>query len=121
MSDFDQMGLIVDWLDACRAGDLGGLLELYADDAEVECECNGTRLYRGRDEIGAFWGPKLHIFTSAGLGLEQLDPTTGGVELEYSIAGSLRVRARFGFSAKGKIDRTWCEPARQQRPDGCAC
>ena len=119
MSDFDQMGLVVDWLDACRKGDLSALLDLYADDAQVECECDGTRLYRGRDEIGAYWGPKLHVFSSAGFGLEEIGPTTSGVELEYSVAGSLRVRAKFGFSAEGKIYRTMCEPGLQDRSQGC--
>lgn len=121
MSNFDQMGLIVDWLDACRTGDLCALLDLYADDARVECECDGMRLYRGRDEIGAYWRPKLHVFTSAGLGLEEIGPTANGIELEYSIASSLRVRAQFGFSAEGKIDRTRCEPARQQLSEACVC
>ena len=119
VSDFDQMGVIVDWLDACRKGDLGALLDLYADDAQVECGCDGKRLYRGRDEIGAYWEPKLYIFSAAGFGLEELGPTAGGIELEYSIAGSLRVRAQFGFSPEGKIDRTQCEPGRQERSQGC--
>jgi len=115
VSDFDQMGLVVDWLDACRRGDLGTLLDLYADDAQIECCCDGKRLYRGRDEIGAYWGPKLHAFSSAGFGLEEIGPTAGGVELEYSIAGSLRIRAQFGFSPEGKIYRTQCLPGRQKQ------
>ena len=120
MSDFDQIGLIVDWLDACRKGDLGALLDLYADDAQVECGCDGTRLYRGRDEIGTYWKPKLYVFSSAGFGLEEIAPTASGVELEYSIAGALRVHAQFRFSAEGKINRTRCEPARRQLSRGCA-
>ena len=37
--DFDQVALVVDWLDACRNRDLAALLDLYADDAMFECGC----------------------------------------------------------------------------------
>src|SRR5262245_39857958 len=115
------MGIVVDWLDACRKGELRMLLDLYADDAELECRCNGSRLYRGRSGLEAYWGPLLGAFVSAGLRLEEISPAPQGVELEYSIAGSLRIRAVFGFSADGKIFHTRCGPARQD-PAGCrAC
>lgn len=121
MSDFDQMGVVVDWLDACRKGDLRTLLDLYADDASLECRCDGTHLYRGRTEIEAYWRPRLDGFASAGFGLEEISPAAQGVELEYSIAGSLRIRAVFGFSAGGKIFRTICEPSPRNPREGCAC
>ncbi|GGI29992.1 nuclear transport factor 2 family protein [Bradyrhizobium guangdongense] len=121
MSDFDQMGLVVDWVDACRRGDLATLLDLYADDAELKCTCNGTRLYRGRSALEAYWGPKLSAFSSAGFGLEEIHPAQNGVDLEYSIAGSLRIRASFRFSADGKIHGTLCEPAQQDAHQGCVC
>ena len=121
MSDFDQMGLVVDWVDACRKGDLAMLLDLYADDAELECTCNGTRRYRGRRELETYWGPKLSAFSSAGFGLEEIHPAQSGIDLEYSVAGALRVRASFRFSAEGKIYSTLCEPALQDSHDCCAC
>lgn len=121
MSDFDQMGLVVDWVDACRRGDLTTLLDLYADDAELTCTCNGTRRYRGRSELESYWGPKLSAFSSAGFGLEEIHPAHNGVDLEYSIAGSLRIRASFRFSADGKIHGTLCEPALQDAHPGCVC
>ncbi|MBW7974993.1 nuclear transport factor 2 family protein [Bradyrhizobium sp. BR 10289] len=122
MSDFDQMGIVIDWVDACRKGDLATLLDLYADDAEVECSCNGPHFsYRGRRELETYWGPRLSAFASAGFGLEEINPAPDGVDLEYSIAGSLRVRASFRFSAEGKIHSTLCRPSRQNSHDGCAC
>jgi ketosteroid isomerase-like protein len=121
VNDFDQMGVVVDWLDACRSGDLTALLDLYADDAQLECACDDTCLWRGRDELAAYWRPKLDAFVSAGFGLEEIGPTPDGVELEYSVAGSLRIRALFGFSPNGKIFRTRCGPARQNPPDCAAC
>lgn len=121
MSDFDQMGIIVDWVDACRKGDLATLLDLYADDAQLECTCNGTRRYRGRSEIEAYWQPQLSAFSSAGFGLEELHPARHGIDLEYSVAGALRIQASFRFSPDGKIRSTLCEPARQNAHDCCAC
>ena len=121
MRDFDQMGLVVDWVDACRKGDLAMLLDLYADDAELECTCNGTRLYRGRRELETYWGPKLSAFSSAGFGLEEIHPAQNGIDLEYSVAGALRVRASFRFSPEGKIYSTLCEPAQQGSYDCGAC
>ncbi|MDH6257012.1 nuclear transport factor 2 family protein [Bradyrhizobium sp. BR13661] len=121
MSDFDHMGLVVDWVDACRKGDLATLLDLYADDGEVECSCNGTQRYRGRRELETYWGPKLNAFSSAGFGLEEIHPAPNGIDLEYSVAGALRVRASFRFSAEGKIYSTLCEPAQQGSHDCCAC
>lgn len=121
MRDFDQMGIIVDWMDACRKGDLATLLDLYADDGKVECSCNGTHLYRGRHELETYWGPKLGAFSSAGFGLEEIHPAQNGIDLEYSIAGALRIRASFRFSAEGKIHSTLCEPAPQGSHDCAAC
>ncbi|MDN5003230.1 nuclear transport factor 2 family protein [Bradyrhizobium sp. GCM10027634] len=115
MRDFDQMGVVVDWVDACRTGDLATLLDLYSDDAELECTCNGTRFYRGRSELKSYWGPKLSAFSSAGFRLEEIDPAPNGVDLEYSVAGALRIRASFRFSAEGKIHSTLCAPAQQAR------
>ena len=121
MSNIDQMGIVVDWVDACRKGDLGTLLDLYADNAEVECSCNGTRYYRGRHELETYWGPRLNTFSSAGFGLEEIRPVPQGIDLEYSVAGALRIRASFRFSPEGKIHSTLCEPARQAPHGGCAC
>jgi ketosteroid isomerase-like protein len=121
VSDFDQMGVVVDWVDACRRGDLATLLDLYADDAELECMCNGTHRYRGRSELENYWAPRLGAFSSAGFGLEEINPASHGVDLEYSVAGALRIRASFRFSADGKIYSTLCAPARQSAHHGCAC
>ena len=122
MRDFDQMGLVVDWVDACRKGDLATLLDLYADDAEVECTCNGTQfLYRGRRELETYWGPRLSAFSSAGFGLEEINPVPNGIDLEYSVAGALRIHASFRFSPEGKIYSTLCVPARQGSHNCGAC
>jgi len=43
--DFDQIAVVVDWLDACRRRDLEALLELYADGASAVCDCSGMQLH----------------------------------------------------------------------------
>lgn len=121
MNDIDQMGIVVDWVDACRKGDLASLLDLYADDAQLECTCNGTQHYRGRRELETYWAPRLSAFSSAGFGLEEINPVPHGIDLEYSVAGALRVHASFRFSAEGKIFSTLCTPSRKNSHDGCAC
>ncbi|WP_339028824.1 nuclear transport factor 2 family protein [Bradyrhizobium symbiodeficiens] len=121
MSDFDQMGIVVDWVDACRKGDLTTLLDLYADDAELECICSGSRRHRGRSEIEGYWSPRISAFSSAGFRLEEIHPAPDGVDLEYSVAGALRIRASFRFCPEGKIRSMLCEPARQTAQIGRAC
>jgi hypothetical protein len=121
VSDFDQMGVVVDWVDACRNGDLAMLLDLYADDAQLECTCNGSQRYRGRSELEAYWRPRLDAFSLAGFGLEEISPAPQGVDLEYSVAGALRIRASFRFSPEGKIYSTLCGPARQSSHNCGAC
>jgi hypothetical protein len=42
---FDAIGVVVDWIDACKQRRRGALLDFYADDATVEC-CEGLYLRR---------------------------------------------------------------------------
>jgi hypothetical protein len=44
LDGFDPVAAVVDWLDACRARNLDALLDLYADDATLECKCEGKIL-----------------------------------------------------------------------------
>lgn len=115
------MAIIIDWVDACRKGDLTALLELYAIDAQLECACNGVQHCHGRRELESYWQPRLTAYPTAGFALEEIHPVPHGIDLEYSVAGSLRIRASFRFSPDGKIASTRCEPAGQNPHDGCAC
>ena len=49
---FDPQAIVVDWLDACRTGELDALLNLYDDRATLECDCEGVSL-TGRNSIAA--------------------------------------------------------------------
>ena len=116
--DFDQVALVVDWLDACRNRDLAALLDLYADDAKLECQCGEVEVSEGRAELESYWRPRLNALVPTAFGLEEIEPTPDGVQLDYVSHEGLRVRMIFSFTTDGKILRTHCAPFSQpSRPD----
>ena len=70
--DFDQIALVVDWLDACRNRDLATLLDLYADDATLECRCGEAKVSEGRAELESYWRPRLDARAPTAFGLEEI-------------------------------------------------
>ena len=109
--NFDQIAIVVDWLDACRARDLEALLDLYAHDASLECACNEPKLFHGRVELASYWRPRLESFSPTAFGLVEITPAAGGVVLDsFSFEGK-PVRVFFTFDDNGKIRRTSCEPS----------
>lgn len=54
---FDSIGIVVDWIDACKGRRLSALVDLYEATATVECCERGT--FRGRVEIMRYWTAKL--------------------------------------------------------------
>ena len=121
--DFDQVALVVDWLDACRNRDLAALLDLYADDAMFECGCGEVGLREGRAELEAYWQPRLDALAPTAFGLEEITPTADGVVLDYLSYEGKPVRIAFTFTPDGKIRQTACAPtsrATQQEVAGAA-
>jgi hypothetical protein len=106
--DFDQIAVVVDWLDACRKRDLEALLDLCAPDASVECQCSGTQFHQGGAALEAYWRPLLNDLDPTAYNLQEIAPITDGVELDYLNAGGKTVRVFFRFSADGKIARMRC-------------
>jgi ketosteroid isomerase-like protein len=111
--DFDQMALVVDWLDACRNRDLTALLDLYADDATLECRCGGAKVSEGRAELQSYWRPRLDALAPTAFELEEIFPTAEGVVLDYLSHEGKPVRIAFTFSRDARILRTACAPAGQ--------
>ena len=111
--DFDQIALVVDWLDACRNRDLVALLDLYADDATLECRCGGAKVSEGRAGLESYWRPRLNTIASTAFGLEEITPTTEGVVLDYLSYEGKPVRIAFTFSRDAKIQRSACLPMEQ--------
>ncbi|XIA65318.1 YybH family protein [Bradyrhizobium sp. TZ2] len=108
--DFDQVAVVVDWLDACRNRDLAALLGLYADDATFECACGEVKLREGRPELESYWRPRLDALAPTAFGLEEITPTTEGVVLDYLSYEGKPVRIAFTFTSDGKIRQTACAP-----------
>ncbi|MBT1514992.1 nuclear transport factor 2 family protein [Bradyrhizobium sp. SRL28] len=105
------MALVVDWLDACRNRDLATLLDLYADDATLECRCGRVKVSEGRAELESYWRPRLGVLAPTAFELEEITPTAEGVVLDYLSHEGKPVRIAFTFSRDAKIQRTACAPA----------
>ncbi|WP_454633714.1 nuclear transport factor 2 family protein [Bradyrhizobium cenepequi] len=105
---FDAVAIAVDWLDACRQRRLSDVLELYDDDATVDC-CEGGR-FEGRHALRAYWNLRLSNQDSGAFEIEAILPETRGVYLEYRDCGGQAFRMRFRFNDAGKIVHTACGP-----------
>ena len=79
--EFDPIGIVVDWIDACRHRQLSTLVELYDAAAVVDC-CEGGR-FRGRAEVERYWRPKLIGSGPSAFEIDALMPEVGGVSLDY--------------------------------------
>ena len=107
VNDFDQVALVVDWLDACRNRDLTTLLDLHADDATLECRCDGVKV-SGRAELETYWRPRLQALAPNAFGLEEITPTAECVVLDYLSHDGKPVRIAFSFSRDARIQRAAC-------------
>ena len=107
-NDFDQIAIVVDWLDACRARDLEGLLDLYAHDASLECACDDRRIFHGRADLASYWRPRLDAFSPIAFEMDEITPDAEGVLLDYISFQGKAVRIFFVFDAAGKIVQTRC-------------
>jgi ketosteroid isomerase-like protein len=109
--DFDQIAIVVDWLDACRARDLEALLDLYAQDASLECACDERKVFQGRADVASYWRPRLGDSSPTAFGLDEITPEAEGVVLDYISFEGKPVRIHFTFNGEGKIQQTRCEPS----------
>jgi ketosteroid isomerase-like protein len=107
-NDFDNVAVVVDWLDACRSGSPDALLDLYADDAVLEVPHEGIAI-SGRSQLAAYWAAKLSAPASGAFALDQIMPVADGVMLDHSDADGRTVRTVFTFGASGRISRSRSE------------
>jgi len=102
---FDALAVAVDWLDAYRAARLDTILDLYDDNASVECGCGGQKVIVGKAALREYW---IKCFAEkSDLELDDIEPAGDGVALAY-LGHEGRVRVVFSFTAAGKIIRTHC-------------
>jgi len=108
MSSVDLMGIAIDWLDAYRAGDLF-IVDCYADDASLQCECGGKKELRGTDAITAYWHQRL-VENPAG---ELIDLQWNGsdVVIDFRVPDGI-VQATLTFDADGALLHSRCGPLR---------
>ncbi|MCS3932054.1 ketosteroid isomerase-like protein [Bradyrhizobium elkanii] len=107
-TDFDPVGVVIDWLDACRQRRLADLLELYADNATLDC-CDGGRFVR-RSGLFRYWQGKLQTATQAAFELQEVVPEGDCVILDYVDYDGTAARTKFWFNDEGNISRTRCTP-----------
>ncbi|OKO88016.1 hypothetical protein AC629_11525 [Bradyrhizobium sp. NAS80.1] len=107
--EFDPLAAIVDWLDACRRGDLNALLDLYDERAVMECGCEGVTL-TGRNSIAAYWAPKLESKRVTAFNLDAVVLTGHGVQIDYQSYEGKPVRFYFRFGSSNEIIYTSCGP-----------
>jgi hypothetical protein len=107
--EFDPLALVVDWLDACRSGELDALLDLYDERATLECDCEGVSL-TGRKSIAAYWAPKLESKAVPAFTVDDMTLTGDGVQVDYQSYEGKPVRIHFRFSPAGKMLYTCCGP-----------
>jgi len=106
---FDPLAVAVDWLDACRSGDLEALGDLYDEEATQECDREYSILV-GREAIVSYWGPRMERRSGSAFTLDDLAPTSFGVQVDYRDDKGEAARIHFHFSYLGKILHTSCRP-----------
>ena len=106
MSSDDPTAVAISWLDAYRAASLS-ILDLYADDASLECACNGGETLCGRAAIEAYWRRRFVEAPACDLVNLQRDGRT--VAVSYTAPGGT-VQAILHFNESLKIVRSQCGP-----------
>jgi ketosteroid isomerase-like protein len=105
---FDPMASAVDWLDAYRAGDIDTILELYSDEAVLNCGCGGMKTIAGKIGLRTYWFDRLRSYPASAL--TNLHPSEDGATISYVTRTGL-VRAVLIFDANGKIVWQACGPS----------
>jgi len=106
----DAIGIVVDWIDACKERRLDVLLDLYDEEATVEC-CEGSD-FTGRSQLERYWQPRLARAGRDAFAIDALMPEADGVSLDYCNYDGRRMRMHFRFTQAGKIRLTACEVIR---------
>lgn len=107
---FDPMAAAIDWLDAFRAGDLEFVVQMFADEAVIQCGCRSTPSIADKGGLRAFWEQRLH--DGAPSDLDDLQPFGTGVMLTYRMRDGL-VAATLDFDAAGRIVSMQCDTVSQ--------
>ena len=102
---FDAMAAAVDWLDAYRAGDIDVILEMFAEDAAVECRCGGMTTIIGKEGLRAYWKRRLQDYPASDL--DDVQPSNDGAAISYHARDRV-VGAMLEFNPAGRITLMRC-------------
>jgi ketosteroid isomerase-like protein len=105
---FDALAAAIDWLEAYRAGDIDAILEMFADDAVVECGCTGLKTITGREGLRRYWEERLK--NSPATDLDDLQPSSDGATISYLTPNGV-INATLEFDANGRITLLQCGPS----------
>ena len=97
---FDAMAAAVDWLDAYRAGDIDVILEMFAEDAAVECRCWGMTTIIGKEGLRAYWKRRLQDYPASDL--DDVQPSNDGAAISYHARDRV-VGAMLEFNPAGQL------------------
>ncbi|QOZ73519.1 nuclear transport factor 2 family protein [Bradyrhizobium arachidis] len=112
---FDPMAAALDWLDAYRAGDIETLLEMYAKDALVYCDCDQLAI-SGRENLRVYWTNHLQEHPAAELDNLRL---SHGVAMISYVSGENILQAVLDFNDAGKIRTLSCRPTQRASFGSC--
>jgi hypothetical protein len=105
---FDPLGAATDWIDACKAGRIDNLLDLYDEAASLECSCCAA-VFTGRSAIGSYWKPRLGNAPPSAFTLEDIRPEGEGAVLDYRGRDGKVIRVSFRYTPAGKIEYSRCD------------
>jgi hypothetical protein len=104
MSSFDPMAAAIDWLSFYRAR-APSIVDLYADGAALECDCNGQEIIFGRAAIAEYWHQRFRDKPAGEL--TDLQPDGDAILVSYRVPDGI-VDAVLDFDSNGKIERLRC-------------
>ena len=96
----DAFDAMVDWMDACRHGQLAELVGLYDYEATLDC-CGGER-FEGRAGLQRYWKPKLQNRLAGAFETDALTPEPAGGCVDYRDYDGQAVRTHSRFKSNGK-------------------
>jgi len=105
---FDAMAAATDWLDAYRARNIHAMLDMYADNAVVECGCGGTKIITGGDALRTYWEQRLKDYPASES--DSLHPLGDGATISYVTRTGV-VSAILEFDKEGRIAALRCGPS----------
>jgi hypothetical protein len=109
MHTFDLIGVVVDWLDACRARRLNDLLDLYDTNGSLRCACSEPFIYQGRDDLFRYWSVRLERSVPHAFSLMDLEISDeSSIRMSYLGYDGRPVEARFSFTNTGRIADMRC-------------